>query len=93
MEKKVVLYLHPANERGQIPVSRIIVRNGKKQEKLKSFVCWFDPPGAWFDDKWNVYIDGCDHECNSLEECKEWPAMFHGFDEVEYVETEEVWKW
>ena len=93
MEKKVVLYLHPANERGQIPVSRIIVKKGKKQEKFKSFVCWFDPPGAWFDDCWNVHIDGSDFACKDLDECKKLPPMFHGFDEVEYVETEEVWKW
>ena len=91
--EKTVLYLHPANERGQIPVSRKVVKQGKKQTEMNQFVCWFDAPGSWYEHSWNVHIDGCDYVCASLEDCKEWPAKILGFKNVEYVETEEVWKW
>lgn len=27
-----------------------------------------DEPGAWFDERWNCHVDGCDYPCNSRDE-------------------------
>ena len=89
-ENKVTLYLHPAFKAGMFPVSRK-VKVGRRVRMM--LVCWFDAPGAWNDNTWNVHIDGCDYECASLEECKEIPPRINGYENVEYVTTEEAWKW
>ena len=89
-EKMVMLYLHPAYKAGMIPVSRVRKLRGKT---VRTLICWFDAPGAWNADTWNVHIDGCDYECGSLEECKSIPPRIYGFKNVEYVETDKVWVW
>lgn len=90
MEEKVTLCIHPAYKAGQMPVSRERKIKGKL---VRTLICWFDSPGAWNANTWNVHIDGCDYECVSLEECKKIPPRIYGFENVEYVETDEVWQW
>ena len=88
--EKVTLYIHPAYRAGMMPISRM-VKAGRKEKSV--FVCWFDSPGSWNEDTWNVHIDGCDYECSSLDECKAIPPKVYGYENVEYVTTEEAWKW
>lgn len=64
----------------------------RRKAELDMHVAWFDPPGTWYDDKWNVHYDGCDHPCASLEECKKKLGQLDGFEYAngEYVPVETV---
>lgn len=90
MEAKVTLCIHPPCRGGMKPVSRTATLRGKQVRQL---VCWFDPPGVWNENSWNVHIDGCDYECETLDECKAIPPRIYDYKEVEYIETDEAWEW
>lgn len=67
--------------KGCHPVSAIETYRGKETRQRCFSV---DEPGAWFDDRWNCHVDGCDHPCDSREEAIRigarvlYQEMFHG---------------
>ncbi len=67
---KKILYLHPASERGCMHVT-IPMRDWQhprsRKQRLEIYFS-IDIPGAWWDDRWNVHVDGCDYPCASLQE-------------------------
>lgn len=85
-------YIHPENQSGKRPVSVKAVRGVRKKTEYFHQVAWFDKPGSWLDDAWNLHYDGCDYTCDSLDECKEKLSQLDGFEYVNgsYVKTETI---
>jgi 7-cyano-7-deazaguanine synthase in queuosine biosynthesis len=94
---KRTYYIHPENESGKRRVSvKIVRKKGRKTTEEYYGVAWFDKPGSWYKDHWNLHYDGVDTACGSLDECKARLAALDGFGykdgfytkcEVEFVET------
>lgn len=96
---KKTYYIHPENESGKRKVSVKRQIHGRKKQTVYSHVAWFDKPGSWYKNHWNLHYDGNDIACGSLDECKARLAALDGFaydngkyfkTEVEFVETNEV---
>lgn len=51
--------------KGCHPVFILRAYRGKIEENLYFSV---DEPGAWWEEKWNCHVDGCDYPCESREE-------------------------
>lgn len=64
------------------PVS--IVRTDRKGHNSAEHYFSVDEPGAWFDDRWNCHVDGCDYPCATRKEAillgarVLYQQMFHG---------------
>lgn len=95
---KRTYYIHPESESGKRRVSVKIMTGDRKKRKVFYGVAWFDKPGTWLANAWNLHYDGCDYSCNSLEDCKAKLTELDGFVynagkyervEVEFVETTE----
>lgn len=69
-EKPTTLFIHPASiHGGKHHVSeKHTDRNGKTRYV---HIAFFDPPGTYYNDSWNVHYDGCDYEKTTLQECKD----------------------
>lgn len=84
----VIFSIHPAVRSGKHPVTRTYTR-GKKS--VTCLMAWIDPPGTYWDEEWNVHVDGCDYPHLSMEECRKRIADFYrtGADEIQFKETDE----
>lgn len=60
----------PGLRPGLIIVSRRSVVRGK-EELHRAFS--IDMPGSWYDNAWNLHVDGCDHMFTNLDDC-----LYHG---------------
>lgn len=89
-----ILTIHPPSPSGRIRISRMGGHHNPKKQHPVHF-CWLDPPGTWYENSWNVHIDGCDYEFpdreKALDYIAEWakgwsPEYKEG---VEFVETKE----
>ena len=61
--------------------------------KVKRVIAFqIDLPGRWWEDEYNVHVDGCDYQCKTMDEALHRGAYyFHGNNrnEYEFVQTEE----
>lgn len=69
---KKTLYVHEArrgNGRAIFCVTQV-VRDWRPRSRKNILYLHFmiDEPGTWWDDEWNVHVDGCDYPCKTLEE-------------------------
>lgn len=65
---------------GKLPVVEYWTKRGKTNYHLTA---WIDPPGTWYDDEYNVHIDGCDYPYSSMDECLARIKYFFEPEEVE----------
>lgn len=83
------LYIHPVTpDCNKHHVSEKITKRGKT---VYQHVAWFDPPGSWYEDEWNIHYDGCDHPCRDLEECKS--RLVHFVGPADFVTTPDIFTW
>ena len=78
-------YIHPV-EPGKPgrPIHKVTTRRVYKRygREITEDVhaAWFDPPGTYWDDEWNLHYDGCDYHCKDIEECKKKLSELDGFE-------------
>lgn len=90
---KLKLTIHPPSPSGKIRISRMGGHHNPKKQYTINF-CWLDPPGTWYDDEWNVHIDGCDYKFSNREKALAFISeMAAGFSKeynegAEFIETE-----
>lgn len=76
---RTLVYMSDAGcRKGCHPVFILRAYRGKIEERLYFSV---DEPGAWWDEKWNCHVDGCDYPCESREEAIEKGASVLGDEE------------
>lgn len=67
MAKKTI-YIHPANN-GVMSVTRVMRDwRSRSRKEIMWLLFSIDRPGAYWDDAWNVHVDGCDYRCANLHE-------------------------
>ena len=73
---KKTLYVHEARRGNGRAITFVtyLGRDWHSRSRKKALHDWFmiDEPGTWWDDEWNVHVDGCDYPCKTLEDalCK-----------------------
>ena len=67
--------------------------DGRKKKVVESedTIFLIDEPGAWWDDKWNCHVDGCDYAFNNRENCIIWGLCVMGYLDFE-EERDEKWE-
>lgn len=89
---KIIYYIWPKEQSssGKHQVTVKYRPDRRRKTDLDYPKAWFDPPGSWYDDKWNVHYDGTDHPCDSLDKCKKILSSLDGyeFDGKKYVKVE-----
>ena len=63
-----------------------IARWNKKGKWEEHRIFSIDEPGAWFDDAWNIHVDGCDNPQPTREHCIAFGLHYWGYrvDMVDY---------
>ena len=87
---KEIYYIHPiVNNHIWITVKR----HYKGRDKMFP-VFQIDLPGRWYEDEYNVHVDGCDYQCATLEEALHRGAYYYHGDrqeEYEFANSEELY--
>lgn len=73
-------FIHPKTEEGDGLRPGIIIVSQKRSVKGREVYRYrftIDTPGAWFDDVYNLHIDGTDNPFKTLEECLKAGVRFY----------------
>ena len=75
-----VYEIHPIRHDGGLPIHKVTTKSKRRGKEVDVHVAWFDPPGTYSEDEWNVHYDGCDYACKSIEECKQKLDELDGYE-------------